>query len=56
VKIKDSGKRGVYSFCFHFEGLKVWDERVIYKNAEVDKLMDYSQYLDAWNLLKRALE
>lgn len=55
VKIKDPGKRGVYSFYFHFEGLKVWDERVVYKNEDVNKLMDYSEYLDAWDLLRRAL-
>jgi len=54
MKIKDPGKNRVYSFCFHFEDSKVWDERVIYK-GEYKELMDYSSYLNAWDLLKKEL-
>lgn len=54
AKIKDPGKPGVYSFCFHFENNRVWDERM---TAEIsDERADYSQFLNAWHLIKRALE
>jgi hypothetical protein len=54
AKIKDPGKPGVYSFCFHFENNRVWDERI---TAEIgDERANYSQFLDAWHLIKRALK
>lgn len=49
---KSAGKRGVYAFYFHFEGEKVIDRRVKIEN----ELMDYSQFLDAWNLVEEALK
>jgi len=50
IKVKDAGRKKVYSFCFHFENGGVWDERV--KNGPTD----YSQFLGAWNLIKQALQ
>ena len=53
MKIKDPGKSEVYSFCFHFEDSKVWDERVtVNLNNE---LTNYTQFLDAWHLIEEAL-
>ena len=49
---KSAGKRGVYAFYFHFKGEKVVDRRVKIEN----ELMDYSQFLDAWNLVEEALK
>lgn len=52
--IKDAGARQVYSFCFHFENSKVWDERV---TVGLDnKLTDYSRFFDAWNLVEQSLQ
>ena len=53
VKIKDAGKKKVFSFCFHFEEKRVWDERVTVSTE--NELSDYSQFLEAWNLIKEAL-
>lgn len=49
IGVKDAGKKKVYSFCFHFENEKVWDERV--KNEPTD----YSKFLGAWKLVEDAL-
>lgn len=49
IKFKDAGKKNVYSFYFHFENEKVWDERV--KNGPTD----YSKFLGAWKLVEDAL-
>jgi len=54
VVVKDAGKKDVFSFCFHFEGNRVWDERV--KISLEDKRTDYSQFLEAWNLIEQALQ
>ena len=52
-EIKDPGKRQTYSFCFHFEGRKVWDERI---TVEVDNILaNYSDYLEAWHLIENHL-
>ena len=54
LAIKDPGKNEIYSFCFHFEGKSIWDERV---TVGIDnELTNYSDYLDAWHLIKQALE
>jgi hypothetical protein len=45
---KKSGKKGVYSFYFHFDGKKVFDKR--------DGLTDYSEFLESWNLIRDALD
>ena len=54
VNVKDAGKRKVFSFCFHFEEKSVWDERVTVSIE--NELTDYSQFLDAWDLIKEALQ
>ena len=52
--VKDAGKRSIYSFCFHFQDKNVWDERV---TATLENpLTDYSRFLNAWDLVSRALE
>jgi len=52
--IKDAGRAGVCSFCFHFEGRRVWDERII---VEInDERADYSKFLSARHLIERALK
>jgi len=52
--LKNAGKRQIYSFCFHFgEGI-VWDERVTVSTLE-SPLTDYSEFLDAWHLIEKAL-
>lgn len=53
MAVKDPGKKKVYSFCFHFEEVNVWDERVTVGLG--NELTNYSEYLDAWDLLKQAL-
>jgi hypothetical protein len=54
MAVKDPGKKGVYSFCFHFEGLNVWDERV---TVGIDnELTNYTKFLDAWHLIEQALK
>ncbi|MEM3715522.1 MAG: hypothetical protein QXG39_06645 [Candidatus Aenigmatarchaeota archaeon] len=54
MKIKNPGKRGIYSFCFHFEGPKVWDERI---TVDIDdELADYSKFLNAWHLIEQTLK
>ena len=54
AEIKDAGRRGVYSFCFHFEGRRVWDERI---TVEIDdERGDYSEFLNAWHLIEQALK
>ena len=54
IAVKDPGKREVYSFCFHFEGNKVWDERVTVSLE--NELTDYSEFLDAWHLIDKKLK
>ena len=54
IRIKDAGKSGVFSFCFHFEDGHVWDERVIVSLG--NKLADYSRFLEAWSLIEKALQ
>lgn len=49
-KIKDSGKSKKFSFCFHFEDQKVWDERIT--EPITDERADYSKFLGAWELLQ----
>jgi hypothetical protein len=53
MAVKNAGKRQIYSFYFHFEGAKVWDERVTVKAG--NPLTDYSEFSDAWNLIGKAL-
>jgi len=54
MTVKDAGKNSIYSFCFHFQDKNVWDERV---TVTLDNpLTDYSQYLNAWDSVSRALE
>jgi len=54
MKIKDPGKNEMYSFCFHFEGEEVWDKGVTV--GLENELTNYSEYLDAWHLIRQALE
>lgn len=51
--VKDSGKRQIYSFYFHFEEETVWDQRVTVTRE--NPLTDYSEFLDAWELIREAL-
>ena len=44
---KSSGKKGVYSFYLSFDGERVTETR--------DGKADYSEYLDRWGLIKKAL-
>lgn len=54
VAIKDAGKKSIFSFCFHFQDKNVWDERV---TATLDEpLTEYSQFLNSWDLIDKALE
>lgn len=54
VALKDAGKRAIYSFCFHFQDKNVWDERV---TSTLDNpLTEYSEFLNAWNLVDKALQ
>lgn len=54
MTVKDAGKRSIYSFCFHFQDKNVWDERV---TVTLDNpLTDYSQFLNAWDSVRKALE
>jgi hypothetical protein len=54
IGIKDAGKSRIFSFCFHFdEKGKAYDERVTVSVG--DELTDYSQFLEAWDLIKKAL-
>jgi len=53
TEVKDAGKRNIFSFCFHFEGDRVWDERVTVTLQ--NDLTDYSRFLEAWNLIEEAL-
>jgi predicted RNA-binding Zn-ribbon protein involved in translation (DUF1610 family) len=57
MTVKDAGSKQVYSFYFHFgegkEEGKVWDERV---TASHNELTDCSQFLNAWQSIRRALE
>ena len=46
INDKKAGKRGIYFFCFNFEGKKVTEKR--------DEPTDYSQYLNRWDLIKHA--
>lgn len=52
IQAKRPTKRGVYSFCFHFDGKRVIDKREV---LDEEELMDYSMYLDNWGLLREAL-
>jgi hypothetical protein len=47
VERKPAGSRGIYTFCFNFEGAKVIEKR--------DEITDYSEYLDRWDLISKAL-
>lgn len=47
VESKSAGKKGVYSFYFSFDGKRVVEER--------DEMVDYSGYLDRWDLISQAL-
>jgi hypothetical protein len=49
MTVKDSGKNQIYSFCFHFEDGKVWDERVTVPHNE---LTTYDEFVDAWHLIE----
>ena len=51
--IKDPGKRNIFSFCFHFQGRNVWDERV--RATLDDPRTDYSQFLNAWEQIDKVL-
>jgi hypothetical protein len=53
VVIKDPGKRDIFSFCFHFQDRNVWDERV--RLTLDDPRTDYSQFLNAWEQIDKAL-
>jgi len=54
MAVKDAGKKQIYSFYFHFEGAKAWDERV---TVSLDnELTDYSEFIDAWHLIEQALQ
>ena len=54
MAVKDAGKSSIYSFCFHFQDKNVWDERV---TTTLDNpLTDYTQFLNAWDLIGKALE
>ena len=53
MAVKDAGKRQIYGFYFRFEGEKVWDERVAVTLQ--NPLTDYSEFLDAWELIGKAL-
>lgn len=54
MTVKDPGKREVFSFCFHFEEDGVWDERVT--TTLDNELTNYTQFLDAWHMIKQTLE
>jgi len=47
IKNKKAGTRDIYFFFFNFEGKKVVEKR--------DTLIDYSEYLNRWDLVKHAL-
>ena len=51
---KDAGKRQIYSFYFHFDCAKVWDERVVVEAG--NPLTDYTEFLDAWDLIRKRIE
>jgi hypothetical protein len=54
MAVKDAGKKSIFSFCFHFQDKNVWDERV---TATLDEpLTEYSQFLNAWDLVDKALQ
>ncbi|MEM2704524.1 MAG: hypothetical protein QXR45_15355 [Candidatus Bathyarchaeia archaeon] len=55
MEIKRPVKGGVYSFCFHFEDGKAWDEDVNIQDESMKPLAGYSQYIDVWHLLSEAL-
>jgi hypothetical protein len=48
VARKPSGKKGVYSFYLSFDGDRVAETR--------DGRADYSEYLDQWDLISKALQ
>jgi len=48
IQIKKAGNRGVFFFCFNFEGKKVVEKR--------DAVTNYSDYLNRWDLIEHALE
>ena len=54
ARTKHAGSKEIYSYCFHFENAKVWDERVI--EGANTSLTNYSKFLDAWPLIEQALE
>jgi hypothetical protein len=54
MTIKAAGRKSTYSFYFHFQDKNVWDERVT--TTLENPLTDYTQFLNAWNLIDKALE
>ncbi|MBS7631806.1 hypothetical protein KEJ47_09635 [Candidatus Bathyarchaeota archaeon] len=49
ISVKDPGEAQTYSFCFHFEDNRVWDERIAVPH---NGLTTYDQFIDAWSLIK----
>ena len=49
IVIKNPGKKGLYSFYFHFDKNVVIDRREKYADKE---LTNYSEFLDAWHLIE----
>jgi hypothetical protein len=45
---ENSGIRGIFFFCFNFEGKKVAEKRDIVTN--------YPDYLNRWDLIEQALQ
>lgn len=54
IVVKDAGKKLIYSFCFHFQDKNIWDERVI--TTLDNPLTEFSKFLNAWDLIGKALE
>lgn len=48
IKNKPSGQNEIYRFYFHFERKEVFEIR--------DEIIDYSKYLNRWDLIKNILE
>jgi len=47
LESKETGKKGIYYFYFNFDGKKAIEKR--------DAIIDYSEYLNRWDLIKKAL-
>lgn len=53
MAVKNAGKNLTYSFCFHFQDKNIWDEKV---TSTLDNpLTEYSKFLNAWDLIGKAL-